>query len=255
MTNKVKELLLANNLGQKLFGEAVLGLSQGSVSELCSKPKAWHSLSIKGREPFVRMQMWLNDPTSIEKLGAIKKLQEETRKRKRTFDESYSGKSSPSDVSDMYSNPGYPNSPEDGNKKMRESGLDLSFKRDDDGIAEDIGENDVHAQDDNDTIFDDNSSKRSRRKPLAPQWLNPVYGEDGDRIQRPGAWADQRLAGWAEEGDRRHEEEGDRRQEEEEADHSRQEEWGKEKDTRTINGVCVVNAAVFGSEERRDEED
>ncbi len=82
MTNKIKETLLANNTGQKLFGEAVLGLSQGSVSELLSKPKPWHMLSIKGREPYVRMQMWLNDPTSIDKLMAIKKLQEETRKRK-----------------------------------------------------------------------------------------------------------------------------------------------------------------------------
>ena len=54
ITNKVKELLLANNTGQKLFGEAVLGLSQGSVSELLSKPKPWHQLSIKGREPFIR---------------------------------------------------------------------------------------------------------------------------------------------------------------------------------------------------------
>ena len=38
----------------QLFGECVLGLSQGSVSELLSKPKAWHMLSIKGREPFIR---------------------------------------------------------------------------------------------------------------------------------------------------------------------------------------------------------
>ena len=32
----------------------VAGLSQGSVSELFSKPKPWHMLSIKGREPFIR---------------------------------------------------------------------------------------------------------------------------------------------------------------------------------------------------------
>ena len=38
----------------QLFGEFVLGLSQGSVSELLSKPKSWHMLSIKGREPFIR---------------------------------------------------------------------------------------------------------------------------------------------------------------------------------------------------------
>ena len=39
-------------------------------------------LSIKGREPFIRMQLWLNDPTNIEKLQAIKKNPE---KRKRSF--------------------------------------------------------------------------------------------------------------------------------------------------------------------------
>ena len=65
-----------------MFGEHVLGLSQGSVSELLSKPKPWHMLSIKGREPFIRMQLWLNDPTNIEKLQAIKKNPE---KRKRSF--------------------------------------------------------------------------------------------------------------------------------------------------------------------------
>lgn len=56
----------------QIFGEAVLGLSQGSVSELLSKPKPWHMLSIKGREPFIRMQLWLNDPHNVEKLQVIK---------------------------------------------------------------------------------------------------------------------------------------------------------------------------------------
>ena len=61
ITSAVKEMLQYNNLGQKLFGEVVLGLSQGSVSELLSKPKPWHALSLKGREPFVKMQQWLED--------------------------------------------------------------------------------------------------------------------------------------------------------------------------------------------------
>ena len=52
--------------------------------------------------PFIRMQLWLNDPANMDKLLAIKKLQEESRRRKRTFDESFSGKSSPSDISDLY---------------------------------------------------------------------------------------------------------------------------------------------------------
>ncbi|XP_013780046.2 homeobox protein cut-like [Limulus polyphemus] len=83
ITSKVKETLLTNNIGQKIFGEVVLGLSQGSVSELLSKPKPWHMLSIKGREPFVRMQLWLTDPHSVEKLQAIKNDRREANKRKR----------------------------------------------------------------------------------------------------------------------------------------------------------------------------
>merc|ERR1719270_2988774 len=77
ITSKVKEILMAHNVGQKLFGEFVLGLSQGSVSELLSKPKSWHMLSIKGREPFIRMQLWLNDPGNMDKLLAIKNGQQQ----------------------------------------------------------------------------------------------------------------------------------------------------------------------------------
>ena len=65
---QVKEVLQFHNLGQKLFGEAVLALSQGSVSELLSKPKPWHMLSLKGREPFIKMHMWLQDPHRIDRL-------------------------------------------------------------------------------------------------------------------------------------------------------------------------------------------
>lgn len=43
-------------------------------------------LSIKGREPFIRMQLWLNDPTSIEKLQSVKKDGGNgSSKRKRSF--------------------------------------------------------------------------------------------------------------------------------------------------------------------------
>ena len=68
ITARVKEVLQYHNLGQKLFGEAVLGLSQGSVSELLSKPKPWHMLSLKGREPFIKMHMWLSDPFNVDRL-------------------------------------------------------------------------------------------------------------------------------------------------------------------------------------------
>lgn len=39
----------------------VLGLSQGSVSDMLSRPKPWSKLTQKGREPFIRMQLWLLD--------------------------------------------------------------------------------------------------------------------------------------------------------------------------------------------------
>lgn len=62
-------------LGQRLFGESILGLTQGSVSDLLSRPKPWHKLSLKGREPFVRMQLWLNDPHNVDKLRDMKKME------------------------------------------------------------------------------------------------------------------------------------------------------------------------------------
>lgn len=68
LTSQVKDVLQFHNLGQKLFGEVVLGLSQGSVSELLSKPKPWDVLSIKGREPFIKMYLWLGDPKNVEHL-------------------------------------------------------------------------------------------------------------------------------------------------------------------------------------------
>ena len=61
--------------GQRLFGESILGLTQGSVSDLLSRPKPWHKLSLKGREPFVRMQLWLNDPHNVDKLRDMKKME------------------------------------------------------------------------------------------------------------------------------------------------------------------------------------
>lgn len=45
------------------------------MSDLLSRPKPWHKLSLKGREPFVRMQLWLSDPHNVEKLRDMKKLE------------------------------------------------------------------------------------------------------------------------------------------------------------------------------------
>ncbi|XP_070087794.1 homeobox protein cut-like 1 isoform X13 [Equus przewalskii] len=79
ITKRVKEVLTDNNLGQRLFGETILGLTQGSVSDLLARPKPWHKLSLKGREPFVRMQLWLNDPNNVEKLMDMKRMEKKGR--------------------------------------------------------------------------------------------------------------------------------------------------------------------------------
>lgn len=110
ITTKIKEALLANNIGQKIFGEAVLGLSQGSVSELLSKPKPWHMLSIKGREPFIRMQLWLSDTHNIDRLQALKNERREANKRRRSSGpgQDNSSDTSSNDTSEFYhsSSPG-----------------------------------------------------------------------------------------------------------------------------------------------------
>ena len=68
MVRRIKEILSQYSISQRLFGEAVLGLSQGSVSDLLARPKPWHMLTQKGREPFIRMKIFLEDETAIHKL-------------------------------------------------------------------------------------------------------------------------------------------------------------------------------------------
>jgi hypothetical protein len=68
LVRKVKDLLSKFSISQRLFGECILGLSQGSVSDLLARPKPWQMLTQKGREPFIRMQMFIDDPDAIKKL-------------------------------------------------------------------------------------------------------------------------------------------------------------------------------------------
>ncbi|XP_071178530.1 homeobox protein cut-like 1 isoform X2 [Mytilus edulis] len=96
LTSRIKDVLQFHNLGQKLFGEAVLGLSQGSVSELLSKPKPWHMLSIKGREPFIKMHLWLSDPHNVDRLKHYQNEVKAQRRRRSSIDErSYDSSSMP----------------------------------------------------------------------------------------------------------------------------------------------------------------
>lgn len=70
MVRRIKEILSQYSISQRLFGEAVLGLSQGSVSDLLARPKPWHMLTQKGREPFIRMKIFLEDETAVHRLVA-----------------------------------------------------------------------------------------------------------------------------------------------------------------------------------------
>ncbi|ULU01607.1 hypothetical protein L3Y34_001730 [Caenorhabditis briggsae] len=61
LVRTIKEFLTVNSISQRQFGEHVLGLSQGSVSDLLARPKTWTQLTQKGREPFIRMQLFMDD--------------------------------------------------------------------------------------------------------------------------------------------------------------------------------------------------
>lgn len=76
---QVKAVLQANNIGQRAFGQYVLGLSQGSVSEILSKPKPWSKLTLKGKEPFYKMMDFLSSPDNVD---SLKKLQRRDRQEK-----------------------------------------------------------------------------------------------------------------------------------------------------------------------------
>ena len=67
---QVKESLSQFSISQRLFGESILGLSQGSVSDLLARPKQFHMLTQKGKEPFIRMKMYLDDENAVHKLVA-----------------------------------------------------------------------------------------------------------------------------------------------------------------------------------------
>ena len=92
LSAQVRELLSSHSIGQRVFGthesltrttsvidrcylgEAVLNLSQGTVSEILAKPRPWHALSIKGREPYIRMYTWFHDASgNVQKLLAWKR--------------------------------------------------------------------------------------------------------------------------------------------------------------------------------------
>ena len=71
MSRRVRELLSIHNIGQRLFAKYVLGLSQGTVSELLSKPKSWDKLTEKGRDSYRKMHAWCYDENAIMLLKSL----------------------------------------------------------------------------------------------------------------------------------------------------------------------------------------
>lgn len=71
VSQKIREILSTHNIGQRLFAKHVLGLSQGTVSELLSKPKHWDKLTEKGRESYRKMHAWATDENNVANLKAI----------------------------------------------------------------------------------------------------------------------------------------------------------------------------------------
>ena len=71
LARRVRELLSVNNIGQRMFARYILGLSQGTVSELLSKPKTWEKLTEKGRDSYRKMHAWAVDDAAVSLLKAV----------------------------------------------------------------------------------------------------------------------------------------------------------------------------------------
>lgn len=71
ISRRVRELLSVHNIGQRLFAKYVLGLSQGTVSELLSKPKPWDKLTEKGRDSYRKMHAWGCDEEAVMLLKSL----------------------------------------------------------------------------------------------------------------------------------------------------------------------------------------
>ncbi|CAF4789521.1 unnamed protein product, partial [Rotaria sp. Silwood2] len=86
VANIVRKLLEQHNIGQCIFARHVLSLSQGTGSELLSKPQAWSKLTEKGKESYRKMWSWANSEESILALKSLspRKVSSDEPKRSRT---------------------------------------------------------------------------------------------------------------------------------------------------------------------------
>ena len=71
IATRIREILSSHNIGQRVFAKHVLGLSQGTVSELLSKPKHWEKLTEKGRESYRKMFAWAAEEQNVQVLKAV----------------------------------------------------------------------------------------------------------------------------------------------------------------------------------------
>ncbi|CEF71391.1 Homeobox protein cut [Strongyloides ratti] len=69
---EIRRHLTETNCSQRNFAENILGMSQGSASDLLTKPKEWHGLTRRGREPYIKMKAYLDTYEKLkEDLKAI----------------------------------------------------------------------------------------------------------------------------------------------------------------------------------------
>lgn len=71
IARECKRLMTAYNIGQRLFAKVIMNQSQGTVSELLSKPKHWNNLTDKGRDAFRRIYGWISDEKAIATLYSL----------------------------------------------------------------------------------------------------------------------------------------------------------------------------------------
>lgn len=66
VSRRVKDFLLKNGVSQRAFGEHVMGMTSGSVSDLLSRPKPWVMLSWRGRESYTKMAAFMRDEKHMQ---------------------------------------------------------------------------------------------------------------------------------------------------------------------------------------------
>ena len=77
LVRKVKEMLRAFDISQDLFARCIVGLNRTTLNQLLAQPKPWSKLLPKARQPYMRMQVFVNEP-----LDAIKKLMLQRKRNK-----------------------------------------------------------------------------------------------------------------------------------------------------------------------------